>query len=78
MLPGAVPGSWQPITRDLATYREFSRQPSCVAKLKSFVKPADKLTMPTYFDRYECGEHEAVWADLLALGTRVHENAEHF
>jgi hypothetical protein len=27
----------------------------------------------TYYDRYQGGEHEAVWADLLALGNKVHE-----
>jgi hypothetical protein len=27
--------------------------------------------MPTYYDRYQSGEHEAVWADLLALGNEV-------
>jgi hypothetical protein len=27
----------------------------------------------TYYDRYQGGEHEAVWADLLALGNGVHE-----
>ena len=29
--------------------------------------------MRTYYDRYQGGEHEAVWADLLALGNGVHE-----
>ena len=29
--------------------------------------------MGIYCDRYQSGEHEAVWADLLALGKRVHE-----
>jgi hypothetical protein len=31
--------------------------------------------MPSYHDRYRSGEHEAVWADLLALGKGVHEAA---
>ena len=31
--------------------------------------------METYYDRYQDGEHEAVWADLLALGDRVHDEA---
>ncbi len=29
--------------------------------------------MPSYYDRYQSGEHEAVWADLLALGNGVHK-----
>src|SRR5258708_4448556 len=29
--------------------------------------------MPTYYDRYQGGEHEAVWTDLLALGNGVHK-----
>jgi hypothetical protein len=31
--------------------------------------------VPSYHDRYRSGEHEAVWADLLALGKGVHEEA---
>lgn len=29
--------------------------------------------MPTYLERYLAGEHERVWAELLALGPRVRE-----
>jgi hypothetical protein len=31
--------------------------------------------MPTYLERYLAGEHERVWAELLALGERVREGA---
>jgi hypothetical protein len=34
---------------------------------------ADRSIVPSYYDRYQGGEHEAVWADLLALGNGVHE-----
>jgi hypothetical protein len=29
--------------------------------------------VPTYLERYLAGEHEQVWADLLALGDRVRQ-----
>ncbi len=29
--------------------------------------------MSRYYDRYQAGEHEAVWSDLRALGNGVHE-----
>jgi hypothetical protein len=29
--------------------------------------------MASYYDRYQGGEHEAVWTDLLALGNGVHK-----
>jgi hypothetical protein len=33
--------------------------------------------MPTYLQRYQSGEHEAVWADLLALGKGVHQEPDY-
>ena len=37
------------------------------------VNSADRSIVPTYYDRYQGGEHAAVWTDLLALGKGVHE-----
>lgn len=33
--------------------------------------------MPSFHDRYLGGEHEAVWADLVALGNEVHRDSTH-
>jgi len=41
------------------------------------VNSADRSIVGTHYDRYQGVEHEAVWADLISLGSAVYEEPVH-